>query len=72
MATIKEALYDVLEQSIDDEGLDTIQPSAEALDVARTFASYALDGIDDAENRPISDLELKRFAVGIDRFQAPA
>ncbi|HLA76071.1 MAG TPA: hypothetical protein VJU18_00685 [Vicinamibacteria bacterium] len=63
MACMKDALLDVLEQSIDDEGLDTIQPSAEALTAALDFSG------DYGDSFGLSPLQLRRFAVGIGRFQ---
>lgn len=66
MAKMKDALLDVLEQSIDDEGLDTIQPSAEALTAALEFSG------DYGDSFGLSPIQLRRFATGLDRFETVA
>jgi len=66
MAKMKDALFDVLEQSADDEGLDSIDPSPEAAALADEFAVNA--GFDGKDRLPLSPADVRRFAVGIDRF----
>ena len=71
MAMMKNAFLDVMGQSIDDEGLDTIEPSAQAVAAVREFCPNARV-IEAGHARRLSDLELRRFAVGLDRFEESA
>ena len=59
MAKMKDALFDVLEQSIDDEGLDSIEVAPELIAEATALAPIRL-----------SETEVRRLAVALGRFRA--
>ena len=65
MARMKDTLLEVLEQSVEDAGLDLIDPSPEAFSLADNFAVNVGAGRD---RLPLVPAEIRRFAVGIDRF----